>query len=344
MRQYRGIFQQGGCLVVRPVFASLLILMTVSAVADAQQWAQKLFSQTEYDFGTLARGSQPEYSFQLTNLYEQEVHISGIRSSCGCTIPEISKHTLKTREKGKIRCRFNTIAHLGHKNAVVTVTFDKPRLAEVQLNIQGFVRRDVVMKPGIAEFGDVTEGESAERKVSVEYAGRGDWKITDVRSTNLNYKVSLQETHRDSERVGYELGIQLKNTAPSGFFNNELTLVSNDPASQPIRLPVQGYVRPSLTVSPKSLSLGDVELGQKVSKQLIVRSKQPFRIVNVNCEDESFRFRKPDMVRKTHILPVTFTALGNPGKVAKRIEIETDLGAGTTVECLATATIKSVLR
>ena len=76
------------------------------------------------------------------------VHISGVRASCGCTTPSISKDTLKTWETGAIIAKFNTDSFLGKKSATLTVTIDKPFYAEVQLNVAGYIRSDIVFNPG----------------------------------------------------------------------------------------------------------------------------------------------------------------------------------------------------
>ena len=54
-------------------------------VAVGQEWARKMFDSTEHKFGTVAKGAKAEHRFQIKNLYEEDVHISGVRSSCGCT-------------------------------------------------------------------------------------------------------------------------------------------------------------------------------------------------------------------------------------------------------------------
>ena len=329
---------------MRPVLIALLLLIVRSNITHAQDWAQKMFKSTQHDFGTLARGSMPEFVFELTNVYKEEVRIAGVRSSCGCTIPKATKSTLKTNEKGQILCKFNTIAHLGKKSASVTVTFDKPFAAEVQLNVTAVVRRDIVMQPGMVKFGDVLQGNAAAKTINLEYAGRADWEIVDVRSTNEDYEVELAETKRDSNHVAYKLMVRLKETARIGFFNDHLTLVTNDPEARAIALPVEGRVMGSVTVSPTSLALGEVALGGQVSKRILVRGKEPFRIIEVKYNGDCFSISPSPKSSTIHILPVTFVAKGTPGRITEKIRIKTDLGTGACAECIATVTVTTTNR
>ena len=74
--------------------------------------------------------------------------------------------------------------------------------------------------------------------------------------------------------------------------------------------------------------MGVVEPGQKVTKQLVVKGKKPFRILSITCDDKSFMFGdSADKTPKTlHLIPVSFVAGKTSGKVSRTIKIETDLG------------------
>ena len=77
--------------------------------------------------------------------------------------------------------------------------------------------------------------------------------------------------------------------------------------------------------------MGVVQPGQKVTKQLVVKSKKPFNILGVSCDDKSFHFdtSKEGAAKELHLVPVTFTAGTDAGKVVKTIKITTDQGQMT---------------
>src|SRR5437764_536898 len=103
----------------RPVSLALMALSLNVAAASAQDWAEKMFAETSHDFGAVARAAKVEHRFVLTNQYRDDVHIAGVRSSCGCTMPRIEKDTLKSREQGAIVAAFNTSAFSGQRSAQV---------------------------------------------------------------------------------------------------------------------------------------------------------------------------------------------------------------------------------
>ena len=326
--------------MIRIALTALVFSLSTAAAAWADSaWALKMFEVSTHDFGTVARGSKAVCSFRVKNIYKETVHIASVRSSCNCTAPTISKDTLATYETGEIIAQFNTRSFLGHKNATLTVVFDQPTHAEVQLRVEGVIRSDVVFNPGAVQFGSIEQGAIAEQRVSVAHAGREDWAIVDVQSTNDQFEVEMEELSCGGGRTNYELLVRLKNDTPAGYLNDELILVTNDASAPRIPLGIEGRVNSDLTVTPSSLFLGEIAPGQKVSKKLVVRSKQPFKILKLECANKGFEFEASEEAKAVHLVTVTFLP-DVTGKVEEKIQILTDRGAGVTAALTAHATVQ----
>jgi len=325
------------------ILAAVAMLVQLSP-AGAADWAEKMFQATSHDFGAVPRAAKVEYEFVLKNIYKEDVHIAGVRSSCGCTSPHISKDWLKTYEKSSIVAVFNTRTFSGQRAARLTVTIDKPFYAEVELQVRGYIRTDVVLNPGLVNLGTVDEGSSSERKVTIDYAGRNDWKILSANTASPYLSTDLKEVARGGGRVTYEMAVHVAQDAPSGYLNEELILETNDYRTRRFPVVVEGRIVSSLAISPSSLMLGILQPGQKVTKKVIVTGKAPFRIVDVRCDNESFKLRPTTSGSKTaQVVEVTFTAGNKPGKVAERIRIKTDSAEHPQVEVSAYGQITSPL-
>lgn len=317
----------------------LLTILTGSPVF-AQQWATKMFATTAHDFGSVARDSKTEYEFKLKNLYLEDVHIAGVRSSCGCTTPRIKKAWLKSHEEGAIIAIVNTDIFRGAKGATLTVTIDKPMRAQVQLHVRTFIRDDVLLTPTSVQFGAVQQGTAVVKKLRVDFAGNSGWRILDVKSANGHLLGKVVRTRQGNGRVSCEILVRLDENTPAGDVQDHLMLVTNDPQRTAIPVLVNGQVTSGVTVSPAALNMGVVHPGGKVRKQLLVRGTKPFRIKEVTSDGDRFRFdTSPEAAPKSfHLIPVTFIAGSGPGKVVQTIRIETDLG-GATTELLASALV-----
>jgi hypothetical protein len=314
--------------MTRILALSLLFMVAPATTGHAQKWAEKMFTVRTHDFGAIARGAKAEFAFEVTNPYVEDVHLAGVRASCGCTTPRIIKETLKTYEKGAILAHINSDSFLGSHGATLTVTIDKPFYAQVQLQVSVYVYSDVLLEPASLAFGDVQRGQATERSLQIRYTGRSDWKIVGVRSDNPHLAGAVTETSRRNGNIVCQLKAGLDQDAPAGYLNDTLWLVTNDPRRKEIPVPVEGLVSEAIAVTPESLFLGVVQPGQRVTKRVVVRGRTPFHITSIHSDGTCLEVTPPSVEdsKPVFLVPVTFTAGKETGRVLETIHIQTDSG------------------
>jgi hypothetical protein len=325
------------------VFTCIIAFSTLGlpTLASAEQnWAEKMFGETKHDFRVVGRGATAEHLFEFRNLYEEEVHVAAVRSSCGCTTPSVSKDTLATHETASIIATLNTSTFIGQKAATITVVFDQPFYAEVQLQVSGFIRTDVTFEPAEINFGECKPGEVKDRTIKISHRGNPGWRIQDVRSHCSDLAVKLSQPKVQPGLVEYDMQVRMKETMSEGDIHERLTLISNDTQFPTIEMAVGGRVKPSIEVKPAAVSLGTAAFGETVGKRLVVLADEPFAISEVRCIDKRFSFEIPEGKKKVHFLQVKFNAGDAPDRIAQKIEIVTDLQGGKTAECVATGTVR----
>jgi hypothetical protein len=310
------------------IVAGAVVALLCPTAAPAAEWAKKMFTVTSHNFGTVARGSKTEYRFVFKNIYEEDVHVVGVRTSCGCTSPVVTQRDLKTHETSEVVATFNTRTFLGQHGATLTVTFDKPYYAEVQLRVAGNIRGDVSFDPPFVDLGNVDLGAGAERKVRVTRVGGSPWEIKDVRSANPSFEVMLSKPARSASQTAYDLTLRLKPDAPAGYVKGQLLLVTDDPRATQIPMDVEGRVIAAVTVSPQLLALGSVQPGATVTKNVVVRATREFSITGIACDDGCLSCEPRTTPAKVHILPITFAAGELQGRIERKLQITTDLGEG----------------
>jgi hypothetical protein len=321
----------------RSTIMALWLMLLAAPGGFAQDWATKMFDHTSHDFGTVARGAKVEHTFTVENIYEEDMVISDVRVSCGCTVPRISKRLLKTWEKAQIVAQLDTRGFFGRKDATLTVVFGGEFPAEVQLHVHAYIRSDIVVQPGSVQFGSVAEGTGAVEKVTISYAGRPDWEIRKVETDNPHLEAeAVKAAQSPLGHATYELVVKLKSDAPAGYIRDYLILVTNDRRTQYSRVPlaVEGVVVPAVTVRPWPLLLGVVSTGQNVTGQLVVQGRKPFRIVKVECSDARLTCALPqgEEEKPLYLLPVTFKAGDETGNLSATIRIQTSLSSGKPLE------------
>jgi len=255
--------------MIRPCLlaAALLIPMVPTLAAD---WSDAVFPVKSHDFGTVAVAAKTEFKFPVYNNFSSTMHIRSVRASCGCTTPIIETEYIEPGKTGSIRARFNTDTFRGKRGATLTVIIDKPFYNEVRLRVDGYIRSDMVFHPGSVEFSKLNQGESVTKSSKVMYAGRGDWEVVDVHSNFPWLVPTLKETGRGGGRVNYEISVTVREDAPTGFFQDEVLVLTNDRSMPRVPLKVAGQVDSALTISPQAIALGSIKPGQSITQKMIL--------------------------------------------------------------------------
>lgn len=303
--------------LLAPVLGGLMLFCGAARLpAQELNWAEKMFDKLNHDFGVVARGADTRYRFTITNKYVETIRIKEIRKTCGCTDAKLGENavqngnSLRSRESTTIEVAMDTRKFTHEKNSSIIVVFDQPIYQEVTVPIKAYIRTDVVVTPGSVEFGSVPKGQSAERKISVAYAGRDNWTIKEVISKNPNIDVKLAEKGRSAGRVDYELTVSLKPDVALGELRDQIQLVTDDASNPYVPVMVEGRVETEFTVNPDVLAFGTLAPGEKKTVNVVVRGRKPFTIDKIESDKTvgMFQVRLPPEAKMVHVLPITVTA------------------------------------
>jgi len=318
-------------LVSLPLFFGSCVVSS----ADAQDWARQMFTEFEHDFGTVAKNEKAEYRFAIKNNFKEDIRIRGVSTSCACTDVSMSKNLIRSRETVYLIANFNTRNFVGQKQATVTVHFDHPFPGEVQLTVRGFIRNDVMFEPGMIDFGALNQQSlstrSANRNIRITKYNNPNWRIVDVKSTFPHVGVALTNPTQAGAQVSYNMDVRIKDSSPAGFVQGELLIVAEE-FGRRTNIPIKfsAKVASALQISPEVLTVTSIQQGESVSKKVIVKAAQPFRVSDITCSSESFSaVTNPEKSKKVHFINVDYTADQPPGRYEYELEFITDLNKRT---------------
>ena len=302
---------------------------TTQKPSDQRTWAQKMFSELEHDFGNVAAGADVQHTLTITNPYQETVRIVGVDKTCGCTGAEVSKNEIGTHESATIDIAMDTKKFRDEKksNVLVTLAFTHPsgvtQRETVRIPIRAFIRKDVVVEPGGANFGNVAIGAGGEQTLTIKYAGRPDWAIDGVDSSSPHVDVQLGERVAAGGRVEYRMKVSLKPDAPVGVVSDRLLLRTNDGGGQTVPVLVSAVVEPDIVVTPARVPLGSLQPGQKKVFTVVLRGKKPFEIGSVVCLNHDGVFTLPDVAgaKPVHVLRLTATAPADGTAIDETFEV-----------------------
>lgn len=320
-----------------------LSLLCFSIVPATSAWAQDLtpvFPERSFNFGTVARGSKVRHAFPIVNQTNTEIEIASVRTKCGCTEYKLGAKVIPPGTQTTVEAVLDTTKFQGPKASGLTLILSRPYAAEVDLNLNSFIRTDLVANPGSIDFGVVNRAGEPKVTIRVSYAGgRPDWAITKMQTISGNVVARAVELSRSpGGTVEYEITATLKPSGVQpGYFKDEVTLHTNDEATPKFPISVTANVQSAVSVSPSILSLGRVKAGETVKKTILVRSSKPFKVLEMKGGDGGFEAQIDPNATATplHQIPVTFKVPDKPGPFHATLEFQTDV-QGDPVATLST--------
>jgi hypothetical protein len=319
----------------RLVLALLATALFAPAAAAQTAWADKLFANmTTHDFGAVPRGQQLKHTFKMTNIYKEPLDLTQVRVSCGCVTAIPTVKTLQPNETAELNITMDARQFSGPKSVRVYVTVGPKYVSTATLTVLANARSDVVFNPGEIDFGGVTRGQTPTRTIDVEYAGTFDWQVSEiVKSASAPFELKVEPLPQQVSQVarrGYRIFATLKADAPAGPFKQEIVLKTNDPSNPVLTFNVQGAVQAGLAVSPASLSIAGLKVGESHTKKLVVRGQRAFRIVGIDGLGKGVTAELPDREETTHILTITVQP-DQAGELRRQLTIRTDHDNETAV-------------
>jgi hypothetical protein len=334
----RQLTQQGIHTMVRFSLA-LTVGLWAAGLAPAGVGVDSLFDELHCDFGSVPRGPMLTHPFQLTNRTNQNLHIAGVRVSCGCTSASAVKTSLAPGESTAIMAQMDTRRFVGPKTVTIYVTFDQPQWEEARLWVSANSRDDFAMNPDTLNFGQVKRGASPEAATNVTFYGYGYWQISEARGESNYVQTKVNEVRRDGAEVTYQVLARLRSDTPVGKWYTDVWLTTNHPALPRLRVPLTVEIESALSVSPNIANLGQIKSGEVAERRVIVRGVKPFRITSVQGTDDqvSVKDSAPDS-KPVHVLTVKLKA-AKPGELRRTLKILTDLKEDNEVDLPATADV-----
>jgi hypothetical protein len=303
----------------------LLLGLGVTGPVAGASWADALFDEVSKDFGSVPRGPALAHSFRLVNRTSGPLSISGVRASCGCVTASVLKHNLKPGEQTAVQITMDTRRFSGVKTVTVYVQLSQPSWEEVRLWVQANSRDDVTVSPETLALGQVKRGATPTAAASITFLGTHDARITEARSDSNYVQTALRELHRQEGEVTYQLTARIRADAPVGKWYTDIWLRTNSAAMPRVRVPLTVEIGSVLSVSPPTVTLGQVKPGATAERKVIVRGTQPFRISEVRGTDPQLTVKDSTTESKpVHVLTITFRP-AQPGELDRTLRIITDL-------------------
>ena len=228
------------------------------------------------EFGVANRGGAP--------LTLEAVPVPGTRVT-------VEPRTVAPGGSANVKVEIGTARREGPSTVAVELRTNDPEHAILRLPIQLKVHAFVLADPGFARYNFVDGGRSGTIRETVFAVDDAPFRVLGVDSPLPALAVKWRPAapaERLPERSGAQwiVDLTLSPYAPVGPLAAEVVVRVDHPHQRQVMIPVTGFVRPMIAVTPPEADLGDLDPAAPVTARLHVRSfaEEPIRIESARCE------------------------------------------------------------
>lgn len=231
---------------------------------------------TEKSFGVLPPTETAEVSFTLRNTGTEALTVElDVRPPLQVVS---SPDTLEPGESGELVLEASLHGIQGAVAFPVKLTTNDPSRPDVSLEVTGEVTTFVQVHPGRARW-KVTRGEA---DGTIEHSLRSsDGEPFEIVAVDLPHAALSEESVATAED-SWQLELTLDRWAPVGPITGEVVVHTTHPRQERVVIPVSGFVRPMVAVTPHEVK-GEATIEEDAIEKLLVRvfTTDPLPIVSV---------------------------------------------------------------
>jgi hypothetical protein len=241
------------------------------------------------DVGNVAKGEKIVHDFAIKNDGNADLTITNVQPACGCTVAEFDK-VIKPGQTGKVHAVVDTSTFSGAIAKGISVFTNDPAAPQIELTLRAKIEPYISVKPGYARYITV-QGEAQEGHIvqSLWAPDGSAWDVTSVDSPYPFLKVTFREA-KPEERVPdakgkqWQIEMNLANDAKVGPLSDYVTVHTSHPKQKLVQIPVSGFVRPVIAVTPPTADFGTIELKEPMRKALNIRNfaTEPIKVTGVD--------------------------------------------------------------
>lgn len=242
------------------------------------------------DIGTIPKGETIHQEFLVKNDGKSELHITDVKPSCGCTVPEYDK-VIKPGAEGKIILNVDTKNFQGPISKTALVLSDDPTTPQTTIFLTANVKPYVETLPyGFFRIQALT-GEAATSEM-ILVSDEPDFKPTKVDVPHSFLKATIGPA-AEKERIAgknpnqYKITLAASPDTPEGLLSGYVKVQTGVKKQPEMDLAISGFVRPTVTITPGSVNFGNYDpKGDAVKRKIM--------LVNNNVKNETFAVMKAE--------------------------------------------------
>jgi hypothetical protein len=271
--------------VILALCAALLVVASLLAAGKPKA----VVAEAVNEAGAVPKGEKIVHDFVIKNEGDADLQITNVQPACGCTVADFDK-VIKPGATGKVHVIIDSSTFSGPISKGISVFTNDPDHPQIELTVHAKIEPYITVKPGFARYITV-QGEAQEGSIAQTlWAPDGtSWDITGVDSPLPYLTVTYREA-KPEERLPdvkgkqWKVEMKLSNSAKVGPLSDYVTVHTNHPKQKIVQIPVSGFVRPVIAVTPPVADFGQIKLTEPLKKALSVRNfaTEPIKVTSID--------------------------------------------------------------
>ncbi len=247
---------------------------TAGAALELDHW--------EHDFGVVLPGCKVNAVFEIQNSGSDDLLITNLEKSCGCTAPLLGCNRLPPGTATTLLVDLKIRARPGNIGHFVSFATNDPRHAQVRLPIRAKAQRPVDALPTDIYLGMLAPGREVARVVEVFSTDAAP--LEGVRATASQPWVSVEELDGAAEHCR-RFRVIVRTPQTAGAFDEIITFRAATRHEFSVVVGIRGEVCQAQRVSPPRVLLGARPPSTRAEARLVLHGPQQAHIRAVEARD-----------------------------------------------------------
>jgi hypothetical protein len=229
--------------------------------------------QPVFDFGQRRNEAGVQYAFTVRNAGNEDLKITKIQTTCGCTTASAGNMTLAPGAKTSIDVKLDFKGRRGLQHKAIYVHSNDPHKPVLTLTMKGAIFRDVDVVPMQIMVMATVNDTNAVKDVMVYCSGEPLPRLTGLDTNDVPF-CTFEVTEREA-RGEYSLRtvVDAKHLTKVTSLRGKLGLLFSSEAYPRLDVPVNVSIQNPISVMPSLLFMSAVSAGSgPVTRQLYVQS------------------------------------------------------------------------
>ena len=258
--------------------------LVLALVGQAGAVPRAVVDEPDFNFGPQHNNQSIDHTFVIRNEGDSTLEITNIRSSCGCTVGNVSSRSVEPGATSEITASYNLRGRQGRQRSTLTIETNDPNQRLLRLTMMGEALRELQIRPQTVVFGQLMSGQTAAQEVEIIGLPAQPFEIKDVASTTAGVEIERVDQLAPHH---YKLHLSANIEGRPGHRQGALQIHTSHANSPLLTVGVSANLVGALAVAPEAITLMGENPGV-VTRYVVVRpgAVRDFEILEVIPPDE----------------------------------------------------------